>query len=655
METDILEWLAAHETVLSAVAALVLVISVSAAIMRATLARGARWFVGALGAWRKARTRTAASIVSQPSGAAPEAKRTMLAILAADVFGYSRLMGDDERATMETIDVCRAVFRKHVSARGGYVVDTAGDSVLATFASVVEAVGCAVDVQHDLVACNEDLADDRKMLFRIGVNVGDVFKQDNGTVYGDAVNVAARLESVTDPGGITVSETAHMQVEGKIELDFQDIGEHAVKNIAHPVRGFRVVGNEQTAYMAPRDAPSLPDKPSIAVLPFDNMSGDAEQEYFADGMTEDVITLLSTVPGLFVIARNSTFTYKGSATDVRTVAADLGVRYVLEGSVRKAGNRIRVTGQFIDAESGNHIWADKYDRDLDDIFAVQDEVAQGIVGALQSRLLLAEASFLDRKPPGALDAWGNVVKAKIKRFAVRGEDMDEAEAYARRAIEIDPEYGEAHAVLAHILGWRVFNGWTDDWEQTAKDAVSHADRALALAPDDPAVLTDAGFARWLLGRFFNTVPILERAVTLNPNAALTCALCGIALSTVDRADEGIALVEKAFRLSPRDPLEYLFHFSMAYCRFFAGQYEASKAASDRSLQSHPDFAYTTIFLAAACVRLDELDKARRMLAHVEKAGFGWLIDRIFFAPTEGTLWADFTGAIRQAMDREPKT
>jgi adenylate cyclase len=653
--TDILAWLEAHETVLSATAAVVLVLSVSAAVMRSTLARGAAWSVDAVRARRKAWASKSESEVAQPAGATPEAKRTMLAILAADVTGYSRLMGDDERATMDMLDVCRGVFRKHISAHDGYVVDTAGDSVLATFASVVEAVGCAVAVQSDLAKCNADLPDDRKMLFRIGVNLGDVFKQSNGTVYGDGVNVAARLESLADPGGIAVSESAHMQAEGKVDIGFQDIGEHEVKNISRPVRAYRITADKQAAQAAPRLAGTPSRKPSIAVLPFDNMSGDAEQEYFADGMTEDVITLLSTVPGLFVIARNSTFAYKGQATDVRKVAADLGVRYVLEGSVRKAADRIRVTAQFIEAESGNHIWADKYDRDLDDIFAVQDELAQGIVGALQSRLLLAEANLLQRKPPGALDAWGNVVKARIKLFAVRGEDMDEAEPFARRAIEIDPEYGEAHAVLAHILAWRTFNGWTEDWQQTAQDALSHADRALALAPDDPAVLTDAGFARWLLGRFFKSVPILERAVALNPNAALTCALCGIVLSTVDRTDEGFALVEKAFRLSPRDPLEYLFHCGMVFCHFFAGQYEAAKAAADRTLQSHPDFAYATIFRAAACVRLDELEEARGILARVEKAGFGWVIDRIFFANAEGTLWADFTGAIRQAMDREPRT
>ena len=653
--TDILAWLEAHETVLSATAAVVLVLSVSAAVMRSTLARGAVWCVGAVRARREAWASKSEIDAAQPAGAAPEAKRTMLAILAADVTGYSRLMGDDERATMDMLDVCRGVFRKHIAAHHGYVVDTAGDSVLATFKSVVEAVACAVDVQNDLAECNADLPDDRQMLFRIGVNLGDVFQQSNGTVYGDGVNVAARLESLTEPGGITVSESAYMQAEGKVDIGFQDIGEHEVKNIARAVRAYRITADGQAAQVAPRLSATPSRKPSIAVLPFDNMSGNAKQEYFADGMTEDVITLLSTVPGLFVIARNSTFAYKGQATDVRKVAADLGVRYVLEGSVRKAGNRIRVTAQFIDAESGNHIWADKYDRDLDDIFAVQDEVGQGIVGALQSRLLLAEAGFLDRKPPGALDAWGNVVKAKIKRFAVRGEDMDEAEAFARRAIEIDPEYGEAHAVLAHILGWRTFNGWTEDWQQTAKDAVSHADRALALAPDDPAVLTDVGFARWLLGRFFNSVPILERAIALNPNAALTCALCGIALSTVDRAAEGIALVEKAFRLSPRDPLEYLLHFGMAYCLFFAGQYEACKAAADRSLQSHPDFAYAIIFRAAACVRLDELEEARGLLARVEKAGFGWVIDRLILASAEGTLWAEMTDAICQAMDREPET
>jgi adenylate cyclase len=253
-----------------------------------------------------------------------------------------------------------------------------------------------------------------------------------------------------------------------------------------------------------------------------------------------------------------------------------------------------------------------------------------------------------------LDAWGNIVKAKIKLFAFRGEDVDEAEPFARRAIEIDPDYAEAHAVLAHILAWRSYNGWTDDWYQTAKDAVSASDRALALAPNDPAVLTDVGFTLWHLGRIVKSVPVLERAVTLNPNSALTCAMCGAAVATVDRTDEGIAYIERAFSLSPKDPLEYIFHGYMAQSRFLAGQFEEARKSANRALHMRPNFVYAAMFYAAACVRLGELDEARRILQQVEKSGYGLAVDNIFKPRTEGTVWQKYTDAIREAIDRDPR-
>jgi TolB-like protein len=587
----------------------------------------------------------------------PEAHddRKLAAILAADVAGYSRLMETDERDTIATLDNYRSVFRETATGHGGRIVDTAGDSVLAIFPSAIAAVEAALNVQRELHDRNQQHQVQRQMLFRIGINLGDVIEKTDGSIYGSGVNVAARLESLAEPNGITISEDVFRQVDGKIDSGFEYAGEHEVKNIARPVRAYRaLIGGGAGSRTSGTRVSSVIDKPSIAVLPFNNLSGDAEQEHFSDGMTEDLITLLSTVPELFVIARNSAFAYKGKSTDVREVAADLGVRYVLEGGVRKAENRIRVTAQFVDAESGNHIWADKYDRDLDDIFAVQDEVSQGIVGALQSRLLVAEASILSRKPPAVLDAWGNIVKAKIKLFAFRGEDIDEAEPFARRAIEIDPDYAEAHAVLAHILAWRSYNGWADDWYQTAKDAVSESDQALALAPNDPAVLTDVGFTQWHLGRFLKAVPILERAVALNPNSALTCMLCGTAVAVVDRTDEGIALIERAFRLSPKDPLEYLFHSYMALPRLLAGQFEEAKASANRALHMRPNLIAAEMFCVAACVRLGQLDEARRILQRIEKAGYGLAIDNIFKPRTEGTIWRNYTDAIREAMDRDPK-
>lgn len=398
----------------------------------------------------------------------------------------------------------------------------------------------------------------------------------------------------------------------------------------------------------------MPDKPSIAVLPFHNISGDPQQEFFADGMCEDIITLLSHVSSLFVIARNSTFAYKGKPPDVRVVARELGVRYVLEGSLRQAGSRIRVNAQFIDAQTGTHLWAERYDRELEDIFAVQDEVAQGIVGALQSRLLLAEATFASRKRPEAVDAWGHVVQARVKLLAYRHEDLDRAEPFARRAIDIDPDYGEAHSILGQILAWRSYNRWTADWYQTAKESVLHCERALALAPNDAAVLTDIGFANYFIGRFSKSVPVLERAASLNSNAAMTRALLGNALSIVGRFEEGIGHIQHAFRLSPKDPLEFMFNAFLAFAEFYAGRFDAAKQAADRALQISPDLIIALLIRAAACVRLGQPDEARALLARVEKLGSSWAVDNLFRPRTDGTLWAQYTDALREVMGREPR-
>lgn len=578
-----------------------------------------------------------------------DAKQRLVGILAADASGYSRLMAANERATMADLDTARLIFRKHIEANHGRVIDTAGDSVLAIFDTATGAVSAAAATQEELAATFASSPEDRLMRFRIGVHLGDVMEKPDGTVYGGGVNIAARLQSLASVGGIVVSDVVYSSVRGRVEGSFVDMGEQELKNIDRAVRAFRLETSDQRAAELP-----LPDKPSIAVLPFTNMSGDSEQTYFADGMTEDIITLLSCVPDLFVIARNSTFAYKGQSPDVRKVGRELGVRYVVEGSVRKAGERIRVTAQLIDATSGSHIWADRYDRNLTDIFDVQDELGQGIVGAMQSRLLIAEARFVSKKPPGALDAWGNLVQAKVKLSAYRRSDIDEAEPFARRAVKIDPAYGEAHAVLGHILAWRSFNGWTDDWYRAAKDAATHCERALALAPSDPAVLTDIGFAYWWLGRFLKCLTTLERAAVLNPNAAMTCAVLGTASAVCGKPEAGAEYARRAFRLSPKDPLEYMFLIFFCWCEFFEGRYAEALDAADRALQTHPSMVPAHLNRAACCVRLGRIGEAKASLARIEKLGSEWAIDSLFLPRTEGTLWGQYTGAIREAMDREPR-
>ena len=344
-----------------------------------------------------------------------ELKQRLAAILAADVAGYSRLMATDERATVTALDAARAVFRMQIESNQGRVIDMAGDSVLAVFETAAGAVSAALAVQQELNSAVSGVPEDRRMRFRIGIHLGDIIEKSDGTIYGDGVNIAARLEGLAEPGGITVSESIRTAVKGKVSAGFEDQGEQKVKNIPEPVRAYRVVREDGAAPKAKSAAGeidlSLPDKPSIAVLPFANLSGDPEQEYFTDGITEDVITELSRFHSLFVIARNSTFTYKGKAVDVRTVAKELGVRYVLEGSIRRAANRIRVTAQLIDALTGNHIWAEKYDRVLEDIFAVQEELTRSIVTAIAPQIQVAEQSKVRRRRPTNLSAYEIAVRA----------------------------------------------------------------------------------------------------------------------------------------------------------------------------------------------------------------------------------------------------
>jgi adenylate cyclase len=579
-------------------------------------------------------------------------RQRLAAIVAADAAGYSKLMSLDERGTLVALDAGRAVFKDQIESHQGRVIDMAGDSVLAVFETATGAVSAALTIQENLAVAGSRIPHDQRLQFRIGIHLGDVIEKPDGTIYGDGVNIAARVQALATPGGIAISAMVREAVRGRLDDVFEDGGEHSVKNIGRPIRIFRKSPGVSAA-PAIQPGPALPSRPSIAVLPFDNMSVDAEQGFFADGMTEDIITLLSRVPELFVIARNSTFAYKGRAVDIRQVAAELGVRYVLEGSVRKAGDRIRITAQFIDAETGNHIWAERYDRQLEDIFAVQDEVGQGIVSTLQSRLLHAEFQVARRRPPEALDAWGNVVRAKVKLFAYRRQDLDEAEPFARKAVESDPSYGEAHSTLGHLLAWRSYNGWCPDWHATAKEAVLHLDRASQLSPQDPTVLADIGFGSWVLGRFLKAVPPLERALQLNPNSAATAAAYGLAIASVGRPEEGIEKIRLALRLSPKDPLEHLFHSYLAHAEFFGARYDDARRSAERALQASPDLVHALVIHAAACVRSGDRGQAEQTLKKVDRLS-AIAIDNLFRPRTDGTLWGQYTAAMREAMGREPR-
>lgn len=579
-------------------------------------------------------------------------QRKLAAILVADVVSYSRLMGQDDTGTLKRLrDMQGNSVDPAIAEYGGRIFKNTGDGFLCEFPSAVDAVQCAITIQNAVAEGGVEDADDMRMQLRIGVHLGDVII-DADDIFGDGVNIAARIEPLARTGGIGISATVYDQVGGKDETAWADGGQHTLKNIERPVQIWHWSGASGQDDVVAKPAPSLTDTPSIAVLPFSNMSNDPDNEFFADGMTEDIITLLAMVPDVLVIARNSTFAYKGQSPDVRQVASDLGVRYVLEGSVRASGKRIRVTAQFIDAQTGSHIWADRYDRDLEDIFAVQDEVAQGIVGTLQSQLLVAESAYLARKPVDSIDAWGKVTQARIKMYAYRREDIDAAEPYALQALDIQPDYAPAHALLSQILAWRTYSGWTDDWLGIARLAVSHAERALQLDADHPSVLADTAYANIVLGRFLKAAPLAERSVELNPNSALNCSVCGHALATVGRTEEGVALTRKAFTLSPRDPMEHMFHVYEGWALFFASDLEAAKRALEHGLRLKPHLAQPRVFLAATLVRQGDPEGARRELSRIIGTDSEDTIRNLFRARTEGTLWHDLTDPIREIYDGE---
>jgi adenylate cyclase len=542
-----------------------------------------------------------------------EAKRKLAAILAADVVGYSRLMGEDERATVAALNASREVFRARVSEHEGRVVDTAGDSVLATFDSVVEAVQCANEVQTALGNRNKDLPDDRRMAFRIGVNLGDVIEQADGTIYGDGVNVAARLESLAHPGGICLSGSAHEQVEGKTDYGFEDIGEHEVKNIARPVRAWRIIVDGQAGSPEPKEpSKSLPisDKPSIAVLPFDNLSGDPEQEYFVDGMAEDLITAFSRMRWLSVTARNSTFSYKGQSPDVRQVGRELGVGYVLEGSVRKGGNRVRISAQLIDANDGNHIWAQRYDRELEDIFDVQDEITLTIAGAIEPELAQIERERARSKPAENLDAWDLCQRGLWHMWQLNKDDNVEAQKFFRKAIEIDPRFAAAYANLACSHYFDSVFAYDDAPQRSALLAATAAKQALAIDDKDAMAHCALGRTLSIQGDYPAGIAELRVALDLNPSFALAHYGLGLALILSGQGAQALQSLAAARQLSPHDPYTWLFEMQTANAHILLGQFEDAVQFSKSALRRPGAGFWAYAALASALGHLGRIDEAR---------------------------------------------
>jgi TolB-like protein len=539
--------------------------------------------------------------------------RRLTAIFAADVVGYSRLTGMDEEGTHVRLkEHLRALIDPKVAAYRGRIVKNTGDGLLAEFNSVVDAMRCAVDVQRGMAERNSDVPPNNRIEFRIGINVGDII-EDNGDIFGDGVNVAARLEAIAEPGGICVSDDAHRQLRDKLDIVFNDAGEQNLKNIDRPVRVFRVMDRVAAAKQRPTLA--LPDKPSIAVLPFQNLSADPEQEYFADGVVEDITMALSLFRWLFVIARNSSFTYKGRPMDVKQVGRELGVRYVLEGSVRKAGNRIRIAGQLIDAETGAHLWADRFDGALEDMFDLQDHVTSSVVGAIAPKLQHEEIKRARRKPTENLDAHDYYLRGLAKARWSKDDANSEALQLFYKAIELDPRLACAYGMAAYCYVRRKALGWMSELVQESAEAVRMARKAVHLGGDDSVALYTGGYAlAFVAHEFDDAAAFMDRGLAINPNLARAWMFS--AWLRVWRGEPDLALAHSAnaMRLSPLDPSMYAMHGAMAYAHFLASRYDMASSCAEKVMRDNPTFLLTICISAASDALAGRLEAAQKAMA-----------------------------------------
>jgi len=547
--------------------------------------------------------------------------RRLAAIFAGDIAGYSRLMSIDEEGTLRQLKAHRKeLVDPRIIEHRGRIVKTTGDGMLVEFVSVVDAVRCAVDIQRGMTDRNTHVPPEKRIQFRIGLNVGDIII-DGDDIYGDGVNVAARLEALAEPGGIMVSRVVHDQVQDKLSFGFDDLGEQTVKNIARPVGVHRIQLTDQTMPVKAATGTTertTTDRPSIAVLPFANMSGDPEQEYFADGISEDIITGLSKLRWFFIIARNSSFAYKGKAVDVKRAARELGVRYVLEGSVRKGGNRVRITAQLIDAATGNHIWADRYDGELTDVFALQDEVTRKVVAAIEPKLLEAEGVRSQNRSPEDLGAWDLVIQANSLFWRMTRTEGHAAIATLKRAIERYPDYGPAHSMLAFMLLLSQLTGWNRD-ESAAKQAAALAKRAAELDDSDPWVHMALGYVAFSMRRTDEAVEEFRQALELNPNFAAAHGYLGFALAMAGRSDEAIPHAEQAIQMSPQDPQNAIFNTAIAVALYLAGRYPEAVAFGRKALQQRTQFTSGHRIYVASLAQAGQVEEARESLSQLKEA------------------------------------
>jgi TolB-like protein/class 3 adenylate cyclase len=565
--------------------------------------------------------------------------RKLAAILAADVVGFSRLTGADEDRTLARLRALRSdLIDPTIAVHKGRVVKRTGDGALVEFRSVVDAVRCAIEVQNAMIERNTGLPPDRRIEFRIGIHIGDVVEESDGDLMGDGINIAARLEGIATPGAICLSEDAYRQVRARLDLAVSDLGETSLKNIAEPMRIYslqvgRVVQTSPVMLSAKADdgpaRPAMADKPSIAVMPFSNMSGDPEQEYFVDGMVDDIITALSRFNQLFVIARNSTFTYKGRAVDVRQVARELGVRYVLEGGVRKAGSRLRITGQLIDATTGAHLWADRFDGGLEEVFDLQDKVTASVVGAIEPTMRKAEIERARRKPIDNLDAYDLYLRALPHVYSMRPDENLLGIELLNKAIELEPTYAPALAHAAWSHEQRNTRGWPAATGDDAAVAIALARRALSAGVDDAVAVVTAGFVLVMVARDYRAgLDAVRRAVERNPGSGFVNFLAGTALVFGGDPEDALAHMQQAMALGPLDPSHFMYLMVAGWAHFFCGRPAQAVELAERSASLNPDWDSTYWCLVPAYVQLDRMPDAQAALARLQTVAPGITVSRM---------------------------
>jgi TolB-like protein len=545
-------------------------------------------------------------------------QRRLAAIMAADVVGYSRLMEQDEAGTMAVLKSRRrAVLEPLVTKHQGRVFKITGDGVLVEFGSAVNAVQCAVDLQQRMADANGEQPGERPIVLRVGVNLGDVMVE-GSDLYGDGVNIAARLEGIAEPGGILVSGTAYDYVRNKVKVGFEDLGIQKLRNIADPVRTYRVTDAPAVAHTVPK---VIADRPSIAVLPFENMSGDAEQEYFSDGMVEEITTALSRLRWLFVIARNSSFAYKGRAVDVKRIGRELGVRYILEGSVRKAGNRVRITGQLIDTSTGVHLWADRFGGALEDLFDLQDQVTASVVGAIAPKLEQAEIERAKQKPTASLDAYDYYLRGMAAFHLWTREGNEEALAHFQRAIELDPGFASAYGMAARCYSQRKTAGWVVDRARNIAEAERMARRAVELGKEDALALATAGIAlAYVVGDLDDGAAFIDQALALNPNLAWAWLFSGLTKAWLGEPEAAIERMTRAMRLSPQDSQFFHMQAGMSQALFLAGRYAEALSWAEAAVRGHPGYVFANSCVAACAAlagRPEVAEKAVARLRHLQ--------------------------------------